>query len=395
MSFQSVYIVGAGYAGLMTAIRLAGKTRRHKLKITIINPSMYFFERIRLQDIAVTGAIAQTPICKLLNGTKVDFIEGSVMAIDRHQCSIKITTHNETIVRHYDKLILAMGSRVDLDVVPGVAEYCFYPDIHGRRNVLALHEQLETYRDTTARVVVIGGGASGVEVAAMVKSTYPTLQVELFSRSKCGNFKGEKIQAIIRQELLSAGVCLHEGIEITSVQQNTVTAADGSQSSFDIAIWCGGLTGSELLKASGFDINQREQVLVDGYLRTTVDDNIYAVGDVAWPQDDVGAPMRISVFTALVMGAHCADILSNEIKGRVPKPLAFSYFGQGIALGENNAVGFMTFPNDNPVGPIYRKRIACTIRNFFVWFVFVSLKIEKRMPGFFFWLGKKRVKVIN
>ena len=103
-----------------------------------------------------------------------------------------------------------------------------------------------------------------------------------------------------------------------------------------------------------------------------------------------GAPNRMSVFNALVMGAHTADNLNAALRGRPQKPLSFAYYGQAITLGPKDAVGFLTYPADKAIGPFYRGRTAVNLRNFFVWFLTFSLKIERRIPGFFFWLGKGR-----
>jgi len=72
------------------------------------------------------------------------------------------------------------------------------------------------------------------------------------------------------------------------------------------------------------------------------------------------------------------------------RPLSFATYGQAIALGPVDAVGFNTFPVDRPVGPIFRRKTAVQLRRFFVWLLFAFLQIERRLPGFFFWLGKGR-----
>jgi NADH:ubiquinone reductase (H+-translocating) len=71
-------------------------------------------------------------------------------------------------------------------------------------------------------------------------------------------------------------------------------------------------------------------------------------------------------------------------------PFSFSTFGQGVAIGRGG-VGFFSYPDDKQRWFIVRGRTARYIRNFFVWLVCYVLKVERRFPGFFFWLGRRRV----
>lgn len=76
MSQNKIIILGAGYAGMMTAIRLAGKTRRHPVEITLINGLDHFVERIRLRQLATNQHLEQRSIEQMLRGTGVRFIMG-------------------------------------------------------------------------------------------------------------------------------------------------------------------------------------------------------------------------------------------------------------------------------------------------------------------------------
>jgi hypothetical protein len=76
-----------------------------------------------------------------------------------------------------------------------------------------------------------------------------------------------------------------------------------------------------------------------------------------------------------------------HIKGKTPQPLSFAWYGQAIALGPKDAVGFATYPADVPIGPVYRGKTAVAMRNFFVWFLKAVLECERRFPGFLFWNG--------
>jgi hypothetical protein len=103
-----------------------------------------------------------------------------------------------------------------------------------------------------------------------------------------------------------------------------------------------------------------------------------------------GAPYRRSAFAALISGAYAADVILAQKSGRRLPPFSFSTFGQGVAIGRGG-VGFVSYPDDKQRWFIVKGRAARYIRNFFVWLVCYVLKVERRFPGFFFWLGRRRV----
>jgi NADH dehydrogenase len=83
-------------------------------------------------------------------------------------------------------------------------------------------------------------------------------------------------------------------------------------------------------------------------------------------------------------------VILAKAKGRELPPFSFSTFGQGIAVGRNG-VGFATYPDDRHSFFLFEGRTAIHIRNGFVGLLIVILKAERRFPGFFFWLGRRRV----
>jgi NADH:ubiquinone reductase (H+-translocating) len=91
-----------------------------------------------------------------------------------------------------------------------------------------------------------------------------------------------------------------------------------------------------------------------------------------------------------VSDAYAADAFAAQLQNKPLRPFSFSTFGQGVAIGRRG-VGFFSYPDDQQRFFIVRGQAARHIRNFFVWLVSYVLKIERKMPGFFFWLGRRRV----
>jgi NADH dehydrogenase FAD-containing subunit len=134
-------------------------------------------------------------------------------------------------------------------------------------------------------------------------------------------------------------------------------------------------------------VNERNQIVVDPFLRSISHPEIYAIGDAAHPRENPGVSVvRMSAVTATIMGAHGADSLSAVLRGKTPKPLSFAYLGQGIALGRHNAIGFNNYPDDKPVPPYFAGWLGYLIREGFVRYLATAIQ----RPGIFVWLGKRR-----
>jgi len=157
-----------------------------------------------------------------------------------------------------------------------------------------------------------------------------------------------------------------------------------------VCIWTGGFVAPLLAREAGLDVNERNQVIVDPFLRSISHPEIYAIGDAASPREDPGVRVRMSAFTAAILGAHGADCLVSVLRGKTPKPLSFAYVGQGIALGRHDAIGFNNYPDDTPRPPYFTGWLGYQIREVFVRYLAAAPQFERRWPGLFVWLGKRR-----
>src|SRR5260370_21089401 len=130
-------------------------------------------------------------------------------------------------------------------------------------------------------------------------------------------------------------------------------------------------------------------MLVDPFLRSVSHPEIYAIGDAASPVEDPGvAHVRMSAFTAGIMGAHGADCLSAILSGKMPKPLGFAYLAQAIALGRHHAIFFPLSPDDRPRPPYITGWLGSLVRAAAVNFVVAATLVQHGFPAAFAWLGK-------
>ena len=384
-----ILVLGAGYAGVMAAVRLAGKTKKLPVDVTLVNGVDTFIQRPRLHQVASNQPVPEKPIAEMLQGTRVKFEQGWVTAIEPDKKRVKVETGFGPEEILYDYLVYALGSKVDTEGVQGIAEHAFVLDPRGRHTTSDLRKSLLALQ-AGGRVVVVGGGATGIEGATEIQGLYPTLQVSLVTRDAFGAFKGERVQKHLRQAFQEQGIQVDEHSPVKAVEEGRLILDDGRVMPFEVLVWAGGFRALPLARQAGLLVNGRDQILADPFLRSLSHPDIYAVGDAGQPVEEPGNIVRMSLLVAVTSAAHAADNLVSLIKGKDQKPFSFAYYGQGIALGPNDAVGFAGFPNDMPIGPILRGRVAVWIRAFFVWLLLYMLEVERRLPGFYFWLGRGR-----
>lgn len=390
----SIIVLGGGYAGVMAALRVAGRTRGLHATVKLINRSADFVERPRLPEVAVGKQLQQRSIEAMLDGSSAEFLQAEVTKIDAPQQEITIKTIDSLQIIAYDYLIVALGSQVNRHAVVGVDQFAYVPDSHGQFSAEALAKRLQQVGAANGCIAVIGGGATGIEMATEIRSAYPDLSIMLITQGKAGAFKDERVEQHFRAALDEQAIELVEHCTVTKLSERTVHTQD-RQISADLLIWAGGFIAPSLACDAGIEVNQSNQVMVDPYLRSISHPNIFAAGDIAFPTEPCGTPVRMALLPALVMGATTAENVAKTIKGKPLKPLSFVWYGQAITLGASDAVGFNTFPADQAVGPILRGKLALRVRNFFVRFLVGVLEWERRWTGAFYWNGQRRYRRVR
>jgi NADH dehydrogenase FAD-containing subunit len=386
-----VVVAGAGYAGLMAALRLRGRSPWPR-RIALINAVDGFVERVRLQEAIAAPVAPRIPsLTALAAGTNIDVVLGRVVGLDPAMRQVRVAGERGERRLGYDRLVYALGSHNAADRIPGVAEHAYRldPDA-GPRAVAALRERLTCEASDRPRVVVVGGAETAIEVAGEIRTRWPQIPVTMVSEGRVGGFKGEAVARAVRAELTRLGASFIDGRAVRAVRRGGVTLADGEELACDICVWSGGLQASPIARQAGLATDDSGRIWVGPSLRSVSHPQILAVGDAAHPLAPTGAPYRPSAFVAISSGAYAADTLLAEAKGRRGRPFAYSTYGQGVAIGEVG-VGITTFPNDRPILGLIRGRAGVRVRNFFVWLLTQLLKVERRHPGLYVVVGRGRV----
>jgi NADH:ubiquinone reductase (H+-translocating) len=359
-----IVILGAGYAGMAAALRLAHKTRRLPVEITLVNGAPTFVERIRLHQAAADEHVRARSIPDLLRSSSVHFVQGWAGDLDPNARQITLKTETGSTTLAFDYLLYTLGSRTDKDSVPGVREHTLAVGNPGESEALRQRlAELAAQGQTGPRsVIVVGGGLTGIETATEVAERYPTLQVQLVTAGRVGPGLSERGRAYVRKTMDRLGVRVEENMRVKHVEPHSLGTADGRTLPFDLCIWAGPFEAQPLARAAGLAVNARGQILIDAEMRSIAAPTIYAAGDSAAFVPEVGLSMRMACATATTMAAHAADNLHAQVAGEPQQPFRFGYLGQCISLGRHAGLLQFVRPDDSPVERIVTGRPAAWIK---------------------------------
>jgi NADH dehydrogenase FAD-containing subunit len=317
-----VVVVGAGYAGLTCALRFARKARG-RAHVTLINGSERFVERIRLHEQAAGKAQPVLELGELVRGTGVQLQLGWVSQIDLEANTLVVGDRSVS----WDQLVLAAGSEFADAQVPGAREHAFTLE---PRSLPWLEAALPAIAKRNGRVVVVGGGLTGIEAAAEFAEAQPALRVTLVTRGEVAPDCTPAARAHVRQTLTKLGVELREQVAVQSVHAHHVQTAQG-ELPFSACVWAVGFCASPLARAAGLAVNAIGQAIVDDQLRARA--NVHIVGDLA-----AFAPMPMGCKSAFPTGMCVADNLARMLEGEPPQDFRYLRVPYCVSLGRHDAL---------------------------------------------------------
>jgi NADH dehydrogenase len=353
-----VVIAGAGFAGL-TALDKLGK--RSGLQVTLVDRNSYSMFQPLLYQVATAGltsADVAYPAWTAVRKARASFSKGEISGIDA--AGRKLLLADGPAIG-YDYLILATGVSAAFFGVAGAAEHSF--SLYTRRDAIRLRDHLmaELERRSVAgdtrdlAVTVVGGGATGVELAGTVAelrnialpSSFPALdrrrvKVSLIEAGQAliTPFRAS-LREYARRELVKRGVDVMLGTKISRVEPGkVVVAADepgGTERTLDsdITVWAAGVAAPQWIGDLGLPTGRGGRIMAGQDLLVAGQDRIFAAGDIALID---GQPLPQLAQPAIQQGRHAAAQIRRLIAGQPTQP--FTYHDKGImaTIGHRSAV---------------------------------------------------------
>ena len=353
-----IVIVGGGFAGLNCARRLAA----HKnLQIVVLDKNNYQQFQPLLYQVA-TGTLSPDNAAFNLRAVlarhrNVDVVMTEIQSVDLASRTA-YSVNGETF--QGDFLVLAAGAEPNFFNIPGVQDNALplYSLTDAERLRSRLLETLEAAdrkalgKQEPLRFVVIGGGATGVEIAGAIADTlqrtpdYSFKHVNLkraevtlvdMGKTVLGPF-GKHSQDYVTEVLNERGVELRLGLSVREVQEDGVLLSDGTKIPAQLVIWAGGLKASRLAASLGITTGRGGRVDVQPELSVAGFPGVYALGDFANFKTSTGEALPQLASVAQQAGRHCARNIIAAVSGEPEAP--FEYRDKGIMamVGRNAAV---------------------------------------------------------
>ncbi|MPZ97630.1 MAG: oxidoreductase [Propionibacteriales bacterium] len=348
-----VVILGAGYAGLPAARRLANQVRSDEVEVTVVSSRPTFLERPRLHQLSAGQRLRTMPLARYLEPAGARLVIDTVTGIDLD--ARVVTLDGQGPVR-YDTLVYALGSTTDVDRVPGVAEHAHA--FVGASSAERLREQAGQVNRAGGTFVVCGGGLTGIETAAEIAQSYPRLSMHLVAPRPPGHWLSSRAQAHVGSAFERLGVEVHTGRRVSRVDDGALVFDDGTSMPFDGCAWTGGFTVWPLARDAGLAVDSAGRILVDERLRSTSHRNVYAIGDAAAASGEWGDSLAMGCRSGGFTGPYVADGIATALSGRTPKPFGFRYFHECISLGRGDGVIQFLNADESPKRAILTGRLA-------------------------------------
>ncbi|MFE7193934.1 NAD(P)/FAD-dependent oxidoreductase [Kitasatospora sp. NPDC057541] len=349
MNEKQIVILGAGYAGLAAAAR-AGKRGR----VTLIAPESRILHRIRQHETTAGLPVTRPAVAEVLRGRGVRHVRARATELDLG--GRKVLLDNDDTVA-YDTLVYALGSRTSWHGVPGAEEHA-YPVERAAEVAERLRaaerpgtvERLGTAEragsaERPGTVAVVGGGATGIELAAELAEAHPRWTVRIVTGDRVGGWFSAKGHDHVHRVLRGLGVGIHEQSAVTAVDAEGLTTTAGRIPA-DLVVWAASMEPHPLAARAGLAVTPAGQAVVDDHLRSVSHPEVYVIGDAAEVTVPGTGTLRMGCATALPQGQYLGKVLT----GRTDKPFAFRYTAQCLSLGRREGL-FQFIHGDDSMRP--------------------------------------------
>ena len=372
-----IVIVGGGAGGLELATRLGARYGRKRHDIILVDRNSTHIWKPLLHEVAAGSLDANLDeVGYRSHGHRwgYRFFLGTFEGIDADAREVLISPlldedGSELIAGHrirYDYLVLAIGSVTNSFGTPGVLENCLFLDDREQADRFRhklLNHCLRVSRamsedpacDAHVRIAIVGGGATGVELAAELYNAASALRhygLEVFDENRLEVTlveAGERILPALperlalaaTEELEALGVRVLTGVTVSEVTPRAIIARSGERIEAELRVWAAGVKGRPISGgAAGLELNHNGQFVVGPTLQTSGNDRIFAIGDCASfvpPGEDRPVPPRAQAAHQMAWTVY--RNLARLMSGREPQAFRYKDHGSLVSLSRFSTVG--------------------------------------------------------
>jgi len=389
-SLQRIVIVGGGAGGLALATRLGKQLGKKGLaSITLVDAARTHVWKPLLHQLAAGSFDTHAEEIEYLAQARWNHFKfrlGCLVGLDRADKTLQLAASYDDSGREitpaqslgYDTLVLAVGSQTNDFGTPGAAEYSIKLDspqaarhFNDRLINACIRAQSVPRSPGSGRltVAIVGGGATGVELAAelhaaaRILGSYgfenidpeKDLQIVLVEAApRLLAQLPERLSEAALRELRKLAIDVHVNEKVVEVTEDGLKMASGKLISSTITVWAAGVKAADFLQTLGarreekgeqaekiepLESTRLNQLLVNGNLQTTRDASIYSFGDCAACQQADGTWVPPRAQAAYQQAMYLARVLPDLIAGKNVEPFVYTDQGSLVSLAEYSSVG--------------------------------------------------------
>lgn len=362
MKRPTILVLGAGYGGLATVVKLQKSLGTDEADIVLINKNEYHYESTWLHE-AAAGTLSpeqvRYDIKSVINEQKVDFIQAKVEAIDVNEKVVTSTAGTHT----YDYLVISLGFEGETFGIPGLDKHALaMANVKAARQIREHIEyqfatwSLEEPKDDSRLTIIVGGaGFTGIEFLGELGNRVPELCKEYdvpFEKVRVlcveaapmvlPGFDEELVKYAVGQ-LESKGIEFSIGTPLVEATEEGVKIKTGEEEFEFIRagtiVWAAGVRGNRLVESSGIE-NMRARVKVEKDLRAPGFDDVFVVGDCALMiNEEINRPYPPTAQIAMQQGDKCAENIVALLKNQPTSTFVPDLKGSVCSLGGDDAIG--------------------------------------------------------
>ena len=371
-----VVVVGGGAGGLELVRRLGARFGRKRHDVILVEKNRTHIWKPLLHEVAAGSLDAnldEVGYRSHCHRWGYRYFRGALESVDRAARRVVLAPMldedgSELIGRHairYDYLVVAIGSVSNDFGTPGVAEHCMCLDDrlgadrfrdrlldHCLRVSRAMSE--DPAADSHVRIVIVGGGATGVELAAELYNAAAALAyygLEVFDGSRLEitlieagprilPALPERLAEAAKEELETLGVRVLTGVKVTQAVPRAILTEGGERIEGDLLVWAAGVKAPDLLAGLDLETNRSHQLVVRETLQTTRDERVFAIGDCcSYTPPDSDRPVPPRAQAAHQMARAVFDNLVRAMAGRPLRRFVYRDHGSLVSLSRFSTVG--------------------------------------------------------
>jgi NADH dehydrogenase len=379
-NIPKIVVVGGGAGGLELVTKLGKKLgKKGKASITLVDSTHTHIWKPLLHEVAAGTLDSHEDEIEYLSQGMCSgfrFRLGKMDGLDRENKLITVApTLNDNGVEiiprrsfEYDYLIMAVGSISHDFGIKGVAEHCLFLDTTSQaenfqakllESYLRAHTQGKPLHEGQLDIAIVGAGATGVELSAQLHEVSHLLTAYGLDEIKPNDVNISIIEAAPRvlpglpenlsqateNELAKLGVSVLTNERVIEVTSSEIKTESGKVIPAAIKVWAAGIKAPDFLKnIAGLETNWMNQLVVQQTLQTTLDPDIYAIGDCCackWIGEDQNVPPRAQA--AHQMASHVYKSLRMRLDNKPGNLPEYHYhdYGSLVSLGKYSTVGNM------------------------------------------------------